>query len=47
VTSCAFGPGGRLYITTARQGDEDQPLAGGLFVAEPGVTGPPAVPWSV
>jgi sugar lactone lactonase YvrE len=47
VTSCAFGPGGRLYITTARQGDEDQPLAGGLFVAEPGVTGPPAVPWTV
>lgn len=47
VTSCAFGPGGRLYITTARQGDEDQPLAGGLFVAEPGATGPPAVPWTV
>jgi sugar lactone lactonase YvrE len=47
VTSCAFGPGGRLYITTARQGDEDQPLAGGLFVAEPGVTGPPAVAWTV
>jgi sugar lactone lactonase YvrE len=44
VTSCAFGPGGRLYITTAANG-ADQPLAGGLFVAEPGVTGPPAVPW--
>ena len=45
VTSCAFGPGGRLYITTARRVGGDQPLAGGLFVAEPGVTGPPAVPW--
>jgi sugar lactone lactonase YvrE len=45
VTSCAFGPGGRLYITTAADG-ADQPLAGGLFVAEPGVTGPPAVPWA-
>jgi len=45
VTCCAFGPGGRLYITTARGTGGDQPLAGGLFVAEPGVTGPPAVPW--
>jgi sugar lactone lactonase YvrE len=46
VTSCAFGPGGRLYITTARRPGGDQPLAGGLFVAEPGVTGPAAVPWA-
>lgn len=46
VTSCAFGPGGRLYITTARREGGDQPLAGGLFVAEPGVTGPAAVPWA-
>jgi sugar lactone lactonase YvrE len=44
ATSCAFGPGGRLYITTAAQ-NADQPLAGGLFVAEPrGVTGPAAQP---
>jgi sugar lactone lactonase YvrE len=50
VTSCAFGPGGRLYVTTAANGlspDERArwPLAGGLFVAEPGVGGPFAVPW--
>lgn len=50
VTCCAFGPGGRLYITTADNGlsaeeKERQPLAGSLFVAEPGVSGPPATPW--
>ncbi len=52
VTSCAFGGigGSTLFITTSRAGlDEDalreQPLAGGLFVVEPGVTGPPATPW--
>jgi sugar lactone lactonase YvrE len=47
VTCCAFGPGGRLYITTAINGIDvaDQPLAGSLFVAEPGVTGPFATPW--
>jgi sugar lactone lactonase YvrE len=50
VTSCAFGPGGRLYITTASVGLDDaqraeQPLAGGLFVVEPGITGPAATPW--
>jgi sugar lactone lactonase YvrE len=47
VTSCAFGPGNRLYITTARREGGDQPLAGGVFVAEPGVGGPPAIPWTV
>jgi sugar lactone lactonase YvrE len=46
VTSCGFGPGGRLYITTARREGGDQPLAGRLVVAEPGVGGPPAVPWT-
>jgi sugar lactone lactonase YvrE len=50
VTCGAFGPGGRLYITTADNGlsptdRERQPLAGSLFVAEPGVGGPAAVPW--
>jgi sugar lactone lactonase YvrE len=52
VTSCAFGGTDRstLFITTARVGlgpDElhVQPHAGGLFVVEPGVTGPPATPW--
>ena len=38
VTACWFG-GERLYITTARS---PQPLGGSLFVAEPGVSGPPA-----
>jgi sugar lactone lactonase YvrE len=52
VTSCAFGGPDRstLFITTARVGltaDElrREPLAGGLFVVEPGVTGPAATPW--
>ena len=54
VTSCAFGGSGgsTLFITTARAGLdattlEQQPLAGGLFVVEPGVTGPPATPWTM
>lgn len=52
VTSCAFGgaDGSTLFITTARVGLaaerlRREPLAGGLFVAEPGVTGPAATPW--
>jgi sugar lactone lactonase YvrE len=46
ITSCAFG-GDRLdvlYITTARIGrsaDPLDPVAGGLFACEPGVTGLP------
>jgi sugar lactone lactonase YvrE len=50
VTSCAFsGPKlDQLYITSARNGLSEQalvdyPLAGGLFCAEVGVTGVPAV----
>jgi sugar lactone lactonase YvrE len=49
VTSCAFGGGSldQLYITTARINVSDeqlqeQPLAGGLFRAEVGVSGVPA-----
>ena len=38
VTACWFA-GDRLFITTARS---PQPLGGSLFVAEPGVSGPPA-----
>ena len=38
VTACWFAER-RLYITTARS---PQPLGGSLFVAEPGVSGPPA-----
>ena len=58
VTSCAFGGAdlGSLYITTSRFGLTaaqlaEQPLAGALFVADPGVRGlvsPPCtygVPW--
>lgn len=50
VTSCAFGPGGRLYITSASVDLDEgrraaEPLAGGLFVVEPGVGGPLTVPW--
>jgi sugar lactone lactonase YvrE len=49
VTSCAFGGGklNQLYITTARSGLgtkqlESEPLAGGLFRADVGVSGVPA-----
>jgi len=52
VTSCAFGgpDGSTLFITTARVGLtaealRREPHAGGLFVVEPGVTGPAATPW--
>ena len=38
VTACWFA-GSRLFITTAAS---PQPLGGSLFVAEPGVSGPPA-----
>lgn len=52
VTSCAFGgsTGSTLYITTARVGLTSEalgrePFAGGLFVVDPGVTGPAATTW--
>lgn len=46
VTSCCFGDGDRLYITTASRdldaaGRERQPLAGGLFEVRVGVEGGP------
>ena len=45
VTACTFGGPGldRLYITTSRENLEpdDDPLAGSLFTAMPGVTGLP------
>jgi sugar lactone lactonase YvrE len=50
VSSCCFGGAGldELYITTSPQGLEEaelarQPLAGGLFRVDAGVTGPAAV----
>jgi len=47
VTSCAFGGPELdvLFITTAAKGDRDDPLAGALFCAEPGVRG--RLPYSV
>ncbi|WP_217913933.1 SMP-30/gluconolactonase/LRE family protein [Miltoncostaea marina] len=46
VTACAFGGAAldELYITTSREGlgPADDPLAGALFRAEPGVRGLPA-----
>ena len=45
VTACTFGGPelDRLYITTSRENldPDDDPLAGSLFTAEPGVTGLP------
>jgi len=53
VTSCAFGGANLadLYVTSASEGlDRDalaaQPLAGGLFVIRPGVTGTPITPFA-
>ena len=45
VTACWFGgaDGRRLFVTTARS---PQPEGGSLFVAERGVTGPPARPFA-
>ncbi len=49
TTACAFGGGdfSKLYITTARDGISEsdlasQPLAGDLFICEPGVRGVPS-----
>lgn len=46
-TSVAFGGlvGDRLFITTAGGGDQRDNGAGGVWTVDPGVAGPPAVPW--
>jgi sugar lactone lactonase YvrE len=45
VTACTFGGDGldRLFVTTSREGlgPDDEPQAGSLFVADPGVRGRP------
>lgn len=48
VTSCAFGGPElkSLYITTGQFKGQDQPGAGRLYVAEPGVSGLPSVPYA-
>ncbi|NIP85361.1 MAG: SMP-30/gluconolactonase/LRE family protein [Planctomycetales bacterium] len=53
VTSCAFGGAelDQLFITTARIGQDkvalqDQPHAGGLFLARPGVRGTPSASYA-
>ncbi len=43
-SSCAFGPGATLYVTSAREGlppDHAQPLAGSVFAFDAGVAGAP------
>ncbi|HSY16451.1 MAG TPA: SMP-30/gluconolactonase/LRE family protein [Jatrophihabitantaceae bacterium] len=49
VSACAFGGPelDTLYITTSRQGlaDGEQPAAGALFAAVPGVRGAPVLPF--
>ena len=49
-TSCCIGPGGVLYITSARHGLSDEqlarrPLAGALFATEVSTGAPPATLW--
>jgi sugar lactone lactonase YvrE len=50
VTACAFGGPGfdELYITTSRENvpDGEQPDAGSVYVARPGVAGLPATPFA-
>jgi sugar lactone lactonase YvrE len=50
VTACTFGGPGldELYITSSRENvpDGEQPQAGSVFVARPGVRGLPVVPFS-
>jgi sugar lactone lactonase YvrE len=50
TSACTFGGDdlATLYITTSRQGlaDGDDPEAGSLFTARPGVTGMPALPFA-
>ncbi|MEJ3405238.1 SMP-30/gluconolactonase/LRE family protein [Rathayibacter sp. YIM 133350] len=50
VTACTFGGEdlGTLYITTSRQGlsEGEDPAAGSVFVAQPGVRGLPVVPFA-
>ena len=50
VTACTFGGDDleTLYVTTSRQGlaDDDQPAAGAVFIAHPGVTGLPPHPFA-
>jgi sugar lactone lactonase YvrE len=49
-SSCVFGPDGRLYITSARNGLSPEalarsPLSGSVFVVETGTTGVPVQPF--
>ena len=50
VTSCTFGGDdlAQLFITTSRQGlaPGQDPLAGSVFTARPGATGPPVAPFA-
>lgn len=50
VTACAFGGAGldELYITTSREGmtDGEDPAAGSLFAARPGVRGKAVIPFA-
>jgi sugar lactone lactonase YvrE len=48
VTSCCFGDAdlATMYVTTARRGATDEPLAGSVFACRPGVSGLPATPFA-
>lgn len=46
ITSCGFGPGGALYITSAAMGRRDtDPIAGALFVVQTDAAAPAATPF--
>lgn len=50
VTSCTFGGPDldRLYVTTSRENlsDDEEPAAGSIYLAEPGVRGLPPLPFA-
>lgn len=50
VTACTFGGDAldRLFITTSRENldDDEEPAAGSVYVADPGVSGLPAAPFA-
>jgi sugar lactone lactonase YvrE len=48
ITNCTFAGSGldRMFVTSAAVGKETDPMAGGLFEVDPGVTGLPPTPFA-
>ena len=46
VTACALDGDGHLYVTTSAEGDEGNPAAGALYLADVGVGAPAIAPFA-